>query len=378
MPYNPKSVLRQVPNAILQKYFSRHDEFAAFDWAAIKETRIDPVFEAWQRMPEDRRKQASGVIRRVHALANPRGTAVLVEAASEEGIDIAAAVRSMKNAYERAFWFFLEHPAVFQSARTQFHIATLPRRSWEKRNGMPKQAVEINDGVLDALGSNLSAYYLARQVRGERCKVEYRRHAGIDTFYAYPADYGDDLLGYDDDGELGRSPWNPAFEVVFRYDGSAGTIESFAEGGKDVREDLAETLRSRGVARGASTDALGRAALRFECLEGQELHASPPIRWTTLSGCGGWESACDCRSSPAGKSLWMWTAAIPARQCTGFSTQRWTRRKSHFRRWTFSKPLCRPCSGGPAPGAETSLSRSAPVRGATLATARRKKSCGAT
>ena len=33
------------------------------------------------------------------------------------------------------------------------------------------------------------------------------------------------------DGELGRSPWNPAFEVVFRYDGSAGTIESFAEGG---------------------------------------------------------------------------------------------------------------------------------------------------
>lgn len=165
---------------------------------------------------------------------------MLVEAASEEGIDIAAAVRSMKNAYERAFWFFLEHPKIFDNARTQFHIATLPRRSWEKRNGMPKQAIEINDEVVDALGRNLSAYYLARLVRGERCKVEYRRHAGIDTFYAYPADYGDEIIGYGDDGELGRSPWNPAFEVVFRYDGSAGTIESFAEGGKDVREDLAE------------------------------------------------------------------------------------------------------------------------------------------
>jgi hypothetical protein len=45
MPYNPKSVLRQVPNGILQKYFSRHDEFATFDWASIKETRIDPIFE---------------------------------------------------------------------------------------------------------------------------------------------------------------------------------------------------------------------------------------------------------------------------------------------------------------------------------------------
>ena len=29
MPYNPKSVLRQVPNGILQKYFARYDEFAA-------------------------------------------------------------------------------------------------------------------------------------------------------------------------------------------------------------------------------------------------------------------------------------------------------------------------------------------------------------
>jgi len=174
--------------------------------------------------------------------ANPHGTPVLVEAASEDGIDIAAAVRSMKNAYERAFWVLLEHPDIFEHARTQFHIAALPRRSWEKRNGMPKQSVEVNHEVLDALGRNLSAYYLARQVRGERCKVEYRRHAGIDTFYAYPADYSDEILGYGDNGELGRSSWNPALEVVFRYNGSAGTIESFAEGGKDVREDLAEVF----------------------------------------------------------------------------------------------------------------------------------------
>ena len=71
MPYNPKSVLRQVPNGILQKFFSRHDEFATFDWASIKETRIDPVFETWQRMPEDRRKQVSGVIHRWPILVAP-------------------------------------------------------------------------------------------------------------------------------------------------------------------------------------------------------------------------------------------------------------------------------------------------------------------
>jgi hypothetical protein len=95
--------------------------------------------------------------------------------------------------------------------------------------------------MVEELGRNISSYYLARQGRGERCKVEYRRTSGgIDTFFAYPADYADEIVGYDDDGDLARSPWNPAFEVVFRYDGGAGTLDLYAEGGKKVREDLAE------------------------------------------------------------------------------------------------------------------------------------------
>lgn len=240
MQYNPKTVLRQVSNRNLQQFFSPYQEFAALDWAAIRETRIEPVFDAWHRLPEASRKAVSGVLRRVHALASARGTAVLVETAAEEGIDITEAVRSMKNAYDRAFWVSLHHPAVFGGAGTQFHISTLPRRSWEKRNGMPQRAVEVEESVVEELGRNISGYYLARQGRGERCKVEYRRRAGVDTFFAYPADYADEIIGYDDDGELARSPWNPAFEVVFRYDGGAGTMDLYAEGGKKVREDLAE------------------------------------------------------------------------------------------------------------------------------------------
>ena len=55
-----------------------------------------------------------------------------------------------------------------------------------------------------------------------------------------PADYADEIVGYGEDGELSRQPWNGAFEVAFAHDGSAGTVDLYAEGGKQVRDELSE------------------------------------------------------------------------------------------------------------------------------------------
>ena len=97
---------------------------------------------------------------------------------------------------------FLDHPDVFENARTLEHIEALPRRSWEKRTGLPKQQLEVTAACLAELGSRISDYYFEREGRGENCKVEHRRRAsGVDSFFAYPADYSSELLGYDADGE---------------------------------------------------------------------------------------------------------------------------------------------------------------------------------
>jgi hypothetical protein len=91
------------------------------------------------------------------------------------------------------------------------------------------------------LGRRISEYYRARDGRGENCKVEYRRRSsGLDSFFAYPADYVGEIMGYDEDGELARTPWNGAFEVAFNYDGAAGSVELFAEGGRQVRDELSD------------------------------------------------------------------------------------------------------------------------------------------
>jgi hypothetical protein len=179
------------------------------------------------------------VLRQVHCLATPRGTRALIEAGRDQGLDLAAKLAALGNAHERALACSLDHPEVFSAARILDHIEGLRRTSWEKRNGFPKQDLGSPETMKAELGPRIGDYYRARDGRGAPCKVEHQKRSnGSHWFFAYPADYEDEVLGYDDAGELGRRPWSKAFEVVFIYDGTAGTIDLYAQGGRGVRDEL--------------------------------------------------------------------------------------------------------------------------------------------
>src|SRR5207248_9685941 len=130
-------------NTSQERFFSRFDSFSKFDWSHQKETQVDAVFDLWQNLPEPERRQVGGVFRQVHSMANSRGTRVLVDAARDRGIELVTDLGARKNAYDRAFWCFLDHPEVFANARTLDHIEGLPKCSWEKRNGLPKRPIEF-------------------------------------------------------------------------------------------------------------------------------------------------------------------------------------------------------------------------------------------
>lgn len=243
--YNPRTVLRQVPNLLLARFFSPYPGFSGFDWSQVKEAHPEPIFERWQQLPEGERRRIGSVFRQVHALANPSGTGVLIESARDNGLDIVEELRAMKNAHQRAFWCLLEHPEVFDNARTLSHIDGLPQRSSEKWVDLPKRPLVVTAAILGNLERAIADYYQKREGRGEQCRVEHRRRSGnIDSFFAYPADYVDEVLGYDEDGEFARTRWQGVFEVAFRYNGGDGTLELYAEGGKRVRKDLADLFLS--------------------------------------------------------------------------------------------------------------------------------------
>jgi len=93
--------------------------------------------------------------------------------------------------------------------------------------------------TLARFGAAVSEYYQQSQGRGEHCRVEHAARGGhIDYFFAYPADYSDTMICYEDNS-LMHKEWKPAFEVVIMFDRETGTAELFAEGSAEVRESLA-------------------------------------------------------------------------------------------------------------------------------------------
>jgi hypothetical protein len=239
MQYNAKTVLRLIPNETLARLFAPFPAFADFDWNTGSKGGADRIFERWQTMDDGDVRAVGRVLRQVHCLATPRGTRALIEAGRDQGIDLAEELAALGNAHERALACSIDHPEVFSAARILDHIEGLRRTSWEKRNGFPKQDLGSPETMKAELGPRIGDYYRARDGRGAPCKVEHqKRNNGSHWFFAYPADYEDEVLGYDEAGELGRRPWSKAFEVVFIYDGTAGTIDLYAQGGRGVRDEL--------------------------------------------------------------------------------------------------------------------------------------------
>ena len=239
------SFLRRAPNALLKTFFASYPTFTDFDWETVSERRVEPVLERYMEMPAADRERVLRIFRRVELLANSEGSQVLIEAARDDKEEIALKLGAMGSSRERALWTCMNHPKVFENARTLSHIDMLPKRSWETRKVQAVPAFQAADEMKVELGLRIAAFFQAIQGRGERCVVDHGSRDGeMEYFFAYPADYADELIGYDDDGQFERKSYHPAFEIVFGYYPADGTLDIYAQGGGAIRDHLSRVFCS--------------------------------------------------------------------------------------------------------------------------------------
>ncbi|MDD2762230.1 MAG: hypothetical protein PHH11_18280 [Methylomonas sp.] len=96
--------------------------------------------------------------------------------------------------YYRAMLTYFDHGECWRGATRFFHADSLPY--WRKRKNM---------------GHKPAA-------------VEALRRGELHYFFAYPEDYSQQSIEWVD-GEFGRRPHNPAFEVVYVYSQKDGTLD---------------------------------------------------------------------------------------------------------------------------------------------------------
>ena len=53
--YSSKEFFRQMPNALLARYFQGRGLFGDIDFASMKETKPDELFAAWLGLPDNQR-----------------------------------------------------------------------------------------------------------------------------------------------------------------------------------------------------------------------------------------------------------------------------------------------------------------------------------
>jgi len=242
--YSTKDFFRHVPNALLKRYFDAKGVLAGFNYGAMTEAKIDPLFDAWKVLPDAQRNAMDVEFRDIFELGCEKGFRAIMDEAQwhfEQGTDPNAysvfvdQLAALTNHYERAMVAFLDHAGFWKGATLFYHADTLTY--WRKRKNLGHPAAAVDAASLTQLEGLISSYFHNTEGRGKNCVVEPFRRDTLDYFFAYPEDYSQNSPEWDSAGFAIR-PHNPAFEVIFVYSQSEGSLDLNCRGSKKATEPL--------------------------------------------------------------------------------------------------------------------------------------------
>lgn len=247
--YSTKDFFRQMPNALLARYFAARGVLQGFDFGAMKETKVEPLFEAWMAVPEAQRAKMEVDLREIGDMSNKKGVKAIIDEAEfhldGEGEQAAfvAMLMALPGHHERAMTVFLDHAPLWRGATRLFHADTLSY--WRKRKNLPKVKAVVDPASIEALSTAVSRYYQHAEGRGRHCRVEPYRRGELEYFFAFPEDYVQNSPEWEGD-ELALQSRHPPFEVVFVWDAKEGRLDLHVSGDKKAVEPLqaifAETI----------------------------------------------------------------------------------------------------------------------------------------
>lgn len=237
--YQPRRFFRAAPNALLKRYFDDKGVLSDVDFAALKETKVEPIYEAWLTLPDEARNEMERDFQEVDDLATVGGIKAIQDEAKHHGEDLSGPFDKLKGPHARALWTLLERPNYWRGA-VYFHRAdTVPGSFWRRRKNVPRAPANYAEDSAEvrALEQMLGNYFHRMQGRGQNCKVECYRRDERDYFFAYPEDYAQASVEWAGK-KLDRRVHHPAFEVIFVYSQVDGTLDVYLAGDRKPVPDL--------------------------------------------------------------------------------------------------------------------------------------------
>ncbi len=240
--YSTRDFFRQMPNALLGRYFNERGLFHDLDFAAMKEGKPDELFSAWLALPDARRTELEAELRDIFALSSEKGfLAILDEArwqmrgAPEQIEAFVGTLSALPGHFERAMTAYLDHPELWKGASRFYHADTLSY--WRKRKNLPRNPAATDATSTDQLAGLIRNYFHHTEGRGKNCVVEPYRRGERDYFFCYPEDHSQRSIEWRN-GALDPRTHNPAFEVIYVYSQKEGSLDLYIRGARKAVEAL--------------------------------------------------------------------------------------------------------------------------------------------
>ena len=227
-PYSHKQFFRRVPNALLSQYFKRRNVALKLDFAELKETDSDSLFDAFTSLPEGQQGDIEAQFQDVHAMASEGGVRALIDEADfHQDEEFAAQISAIEGFHQKAMWAFLEKETYWRGANMFLHADNVSFSFWKKRNDLPQVPPKVEDEDVALLAKGISAYFHRTEGRGKNCKVEPYRRNEKEYFFAYPEDYAQSGVEWVSNSLKTRAR-HPAFEIIFVYSQEEGSLDIYA------------------------------------------------------------------------------------------------------------------------------------------------------
>lgn len=240
--YSTKDFFRQMPNALLERYFRMRRQFESLDFRKMKEGDPKTLFQAWLALPDTARNEMDAELRDISEMSCEKGFLAILDEARwhlrampDQCEAFVETLSALPNHFERAMVTFLDHQAFWQGATRFYHADTLT--FWRKRKNLPQVAAAVDPASILQLADLMRTYFHDTEGRGKNCLVEPYRRGGLDYFFCYPEDHSQRSIEWVD-GAFNPRPHNPAFEVIYVYSQQNGTLDLNYRGSRKSVEPL--------------------------------------------------------------------------------------------------------------------------------------------
>jgi len=237
--YNLKSFLRKVNKELLMRYLTAHGIGPSIDWNDVTTHKIDPVFDAIVYAPEEIHMGIDRDFREVWEMDSEGARATIIGEGAFHDLNMAHDLRDMENHLDAAFWTFMEYQEVFDIAYQFNYSDNLPNRSWRKRIDIPGEAPAVDEESKERLGKAISGYYRTKEGRGQaQSAVDHYKRGDRLYWFVYPQDYAVTAMEYDENNQFQTRTIRPAFEVIFVFDPTFRTLDTYVKAKRKTVEKL--------------------------------------------------------------------------------------------------------------------------------------------